>query len=145
MASFTAGSCLPNPVCQDKNLTFAPADYNNPHKFWPILLYNGNPSNAPFTLDYGYLGKGPEGVLLELTTGSQAKISTTDYMLYGKVQLEARHDVMAGLVFAFITMSDTKDEIDWEFTSELHTCVCPVVSSITDPRHAYHIASLGSA
>ncbi|MCO5549574.1 hypothetical protein L7F22_003046 [Adiantum nelumboides] len=117
MMSFSPSSCLPNPICQDKNITFSPNDYNNPHQFWPILLYNGNSSNAPFTLDYGFLGKGPEGVLLELTEGSQTKVSTTDYMLYGNIQLSARHDPLAGLVFAFITMSDTKDEIDWEFTT----------------------------
>ncbi|PWN34811.1 concanavalin A-like lectin/glucanase [Meira miltonrushii] len=117
MMSFAPSSCLPNPICQDKNITFAPSDYNNSHQFWPILLYNGNSSNAPFTLDYGYLGKGPEGVLLELTEQSQTKISTTDYMLYGNIQLSARHNALAGLVFAFITMSDIKDEIDWEFTT----------------------------
>lgn len=88
--------------------------------FWPVLLYDGDASKAPFTLDYGYLGKGPEGVLLELTAATQTKISTTDYMLYGNVEVTARHDALAGLVFAFITMSDTKDEIDWEFTSKLY-------------------------
>lgn len=117
MMSFSPSSCLPNPICTDKNITFSPSDYNNPHQFWPILLYNGNATNAPFTLDYGFLGKGPEGVLLELTEQSQTKISTTDFMLYGNVQLSARHNALAGLVFAFITMSDIKDEIDWEFTT----------------------------
>lgn len=80
-------------------------------------MYNGNASQAPFTLDYGYLGAGPEGVLLELTAPSQTKLSSTDYVLYGNMQLTARHNARQGLVFTFITMSDTKDEIDNEQTT----------------------------
>ena len=118
LASFSAASCSPNPICTDKNITFAPSDYNNADVFRPILLYNGDASKAPFTLDYGFLGKGPEGVLLQLTAPTQTKISTTDFMLYGSVSLTARYEALQGVVFAFITMSDTKDEIDWEFTSE---------------------------
>ena len=37
-------------------------------------------------------------------------------MLYGEVELEMRHDRGAGIVAAFITMSDDRDEIDWEFS-----------------------------
>lgn len=80
------------------------------------LHYTGDASVAPFTLDSGLLAAGPEGVVLALTTPSQAKISTTHYMLYGEVELEMRHDRGAGIVAAFITMSDDRDEIDWEFS-----------------------------
>lgn len=107
-----------------------PSNYNDPHTFWPILLYDGNATKAPFTLDYGSLGKGPEGVLLQLTAATQTRISSTDYMLYGSIELSARHDALAGLVFAFITMSDVKDEIDWEFTSEAASRACKVMSTL---------------
>lgn len=117
MASFSGSSCLPNPICTDKNITFKPSDYKNADVFRPILLYDGNSSAAPFTLDYGFLGAGPEGVLLELTAPTQTKISSTEYVLFGNIELTARHTAIDGLVFAFITMSDIKDEIDNEQTA----------------------------
>jgi hypothetical protein len=117
MASHSGSSCLPNPVCTNKNITFSPSDYKNADIFRPILLYNGNSSAAPFTLDYGYLGAGPEGVLLELTAPTQTKLASTEFMLYGNMELTARHTPLQGLVFTFITMSNIKDEIDNEQTT----------------------------
>ncbi|SPO24993.1 related to cell wall protein UTR2 [Ustilago trichophora] len=116
MSSFKPTSCLPNPVCRSRQMTIKPTDYNNNNVFMPILEYNGNAS-SPFTLDSGSLGPGPEGVLLQLKAAQQAKISTTDYLMYGYVEATLRHDARQGLVAAFITMSSIKDEIDWEFTT----------------------------
>lgn len=89
--------------------------------FRPILLYDGNSSVAPFTLDYGYLGAGPEGVLLELTAATQTKLASTEFMLFGNIELTARHTPLQGLVFTFITMSNIKDEIDNEQTTAVGT------------------------
>ncbi|EST10166.1 Glycoside hydrolase, family 16 [Kalmanozyma brasiliensis GHG001] len=114
MSSFKPSSCLPNPVCRSRQLTIAPSDYNSTSMFTPILTYNGNAS-TPFTLDAGTLGPGPEGVLLQLRAAQQAKISTTDYLMYGYVEATLRHNARQGLIAAFITMSDIKDEIDIEF------------------------------
>ncbi|KAL9935818.1 hypothetical protein V8E36_005395 [Tilletia maclaganii] len=118
--SFQPTSCQPNPICRNLNITFKPSDYNNPDVFMPILAYDGTGSGnggPPFTLDAGNLGKGPEGVLLQMTIGSQAKISSTDYFLYGNVEVTMRHNARQGLVAAFILMSDVSDEVDWEFTT----------------------------
>ncbi|KAN0059706.1 putative glycosidase CRH2 [Thecaphora frezii] len=117
MLSYNPASCLPNPVCQSQNITFKSSEFNNTDLFTPILDYNGDPSLSPFTLDSGSLGSGPEGVLLEMTIDRQAKISTTRYMLYGSVSATLRHEARQGLVATMITMSDIKDEIDWEFTT----------------------------
>lgn len=117
MASNKPTSCLPNPICQDTNITFSPNNYNDPKTFRPILQYNGDASLAPFTLDSGSLGKGSEGVVAQLTIDRQVKISTTRYVLYGEVEARLRSNVSNGLVVAFIFMSDTRDEIDWEFTT----------------------------
>ncbi|KAK0544198.1 putative glycosidase CRH2 [Tilletia horrida] len=120
MLSYQASSCQPNPICRDLNITFKPTDYNNQNIFAPILAYGGQGSanGGPiFTLDAGNLGQGPEGILLQMTIGTQAKISTTDYFLYGSVQATLRHNARQGLVAAFILMSDIKDEVDWEFTT----------------------------
>ncbi|KAE8224584.1 hypothetical protein CF319_g2540 [Tilletia indica] len=118
--SFQASSCQPNPICKNLNITFKPSDYKNQDVFMPILAYDGTGSGnggPPFTLDAGNLGQGSEGVLLQMTIDSQAKISTTDYFLYGSVQATMRHNARQGLVAAFILMSDVKDEVDWEFTT----------------------------
>ncbi|PWN51694.1 concanavalin A-like lectin/glucanase [Violaceomyces palustris] len=117
MHSYKATSCLPMPICTSKNITLSPDDYNNSKMFKPILDYSGDPSMAPFTLDSGTLGRGPEGVLLQLKAPIQSKISTTQYILYGTIEATIRHEAIQGLVAAFITMSDIKDEIDWEFTT----------------------------
>lgn len=117
MASFKPSSCLPNPVCRSRNMTIKPSDYNNKDTFMPILEYNGNAS-SPFTLDSGTLGAGPEGVLLQLKAAQQAKISSTDYFMYGYVEATLRHDARQGVVAAFILMSDVKDEVDWEFVAD---------------------------
>ncbi|EPQ29634.1 uncharacterized protein PFL1_02853 [Pseudozyma flocculosa PF-1] len=115
--SYSPSSCLPNPVCQSQSMAIKSSDYNNTDLFTPILDYNGDPTLSPFTLDSGSLGAGPEGVLLEMTIERQAKISTTRYFLYGTVTATLRHQARQGLVATMITMSDIKDEIDWEFTT----------------------------
>ncbi|SJX60964.1 related to cell wall protein UTR2 [Sporisorium reilianum f. sp. reilianum] len=116
MSSFKPSSCLPNPVCRSRQMTIKPSDYNDNSVFMPILEYNGNAS-SPFTLDSGSLGAGPEGVLLQLSAAQHAKISTTDYLMYGYVEATLRHNARQGLVAAFIFMSNIKDEVDWEFTT----------------------------
>ena len=55
---------------------------------------------------------------MELTAQSQTKVSSTTYMLYGDAEATIRHDPRAGLVAAFIFMSDIADEIDWEFVGD---------------------------
>ncbi|CAO1623890.1 unnamed protein product [Parajaminaea phylloscopi] len=115
--SHAPDSCLPEPVCAPQNITFHPESYNNASVFRPILQYNGNPNLAPFTLDSGSLGKGPQGVLAQMTAQRQVKLSTTRHMLYGDVEVKLRHNATVGVVMAFITMSSIKDEIDWEFTT----------------------------
>lgn len=97
-------------------MTIKPSDFNNTNVFMPILEYNGS-ATSPFTLDAGWLGPGPEGVLLELKAPQQVKVSTTDYILYGSVEATLRHNARQGLVAAFIMMSSVKDEVDWEFTT----------------------------
>ncbi|KDN51421.1 glycoside hydrolase family 16 protein [Tilletiaria anomala UBC 951] len=116
LSSHSPTSCNPAPVCQTQNITLRPADFNNSNIFMPILSYNGTAS-TPFTLEYGSLGAGSEGVILQLTNRTQGMLSTTQYMLYGDVEATIRHNAQAGIVAAFIFMSDVKDEIDWEFTT----------------------------
>ena len=55
-----------------------------------------------------------ELALLLTQTNGGTRISTTRYMQYGSVTARMKTSKWAGVVTAFITMSDVKDEIDWE-------------------------------
>ncbi|KAJ3410759.1 hypothetical protein HDV05_003261 [Chytridiales sp. JEL 0842] len=53
-----------------------------------------------------------------LPAGLGARLSTTSYMLYGRVKARFTSGGAPGVVTAFITYSDEKDEIDFEITGE---------------------------
>ncbi|KAJ3033876.1 hypothetical protein HDV00_005680 [Rhizophlyctis rosea] len=90
--------------------------------------YNGDVNQADFTLQntnknnvqFGKNG----GVRLILTAptansggaGVSSKLSTTSYMMYGTFSANIKTSPSGGVVTAFISMSDEKDEIDWEIT-----------------------------
>lgn len=44
------------------------------------------------------------------------KLSSTRYVHYGTITAKLKTAKWPGIVTAFITMSDVKDEIDWEWT-----------------------------
>ncbi|KAJ3117665.1 hypothetical protein HDU96_005950 [Phlyctochytrium bullatum] len=59
----------------------------------------------------------------ELVNGSYpsalgSRLSSTTYMLYGTIKARFRTAWPGGIVTAFITYSDVKDEIDWEITGK---------------------------
>lgn len=118
LSSHSPTSCQPNPICTSQNITFPPTSYNNVSYFRPILQYTGDASKAPLTLDSGSLGKGPEGVLMQMTSQRQVKVSSTRYLFYGDVEARLRHNATQGLVAAFILMSDVKDEVSSASTSK---------------------------
>ncbi|WFD31982.1 hypothetical protein MSPP1_003024 [Malassezia sp. CBS 17886] len=113
--SFSAASCQPNPVCQSMNVSVPPAAYNNSGVFCPVLTYSGDPKQAAFTFNSGFLGKGTDGVLFEMDKAHPSEVATTRYMLYGAVRARLRHRAEAGLVTTFGTMSDVGDNILWQF------------------------------
>jgi len=85
--------------------------------------YNNNASAWDMVLDEGkIMGDGQGSLILTLTngTGTDAprgtKLSTTNYMLYGEFYATMKVSKWPGVVTAFISMSDVKDEIDWEWT-----------------------------
>lgn len=59
---------------------------------------------------------GAELLLIKQSQGvaTGTRISTTRFIQYGKISAKFRASHMPGSVTAFITMSDIKDEIDWE-------------------------------
>ncbi|KAI9202133.1 concanavalin A-like lectin/glucanase domain-containing protein [Polychytrium aggregatum] len=50
--------------------------------------------------------------------GASSRLSTTRYMLYGKVSARIKAPPQSGFVTSFITMSDIGDEIDWELVQQ---------------------------
>lgn len=84
-----------------------------------LSTYRGDATQAPLTLDSGSVRTSSEGLLLELSKANEAEgtvLSTTRYLLYGEITAVMKHQNHNGIVAAFITMSPTYDEIDWEFT-----------------------------
>jgi beta-glucanase (GH16 family) len=56
--------------------------------------------------------------LQKSTTGGSAtgaRLSTVRWLLYGRITLRMTGIALPGVVTTFITMSERKDEIDWEF------------------------------
>ena len=69
------------------------------------------------------LATSSEGLVLQLTApasglqqdpGTGTRISSTSYMLYGRFSARVKAGAPGGMVTSFISMSDSKDEIDWE-------------------------------
>ncbi|KAI0346405.1 concanavalin A-like lectin/glucanase [Trametopsis cervina] len=115
--SHSLDSCAPNPVCE------------NSHTFPDLSRiamnstnYNGNASSFDWVLDKGNIlntnaSGGELGLLLTETNGG-TRLSSTRYVHYGKITTRLKTGRWGGVVTAFITMSDIKDEIDWEFPGD---------------------------
>jgi beta-glucanase (GH16 family) len=60
---------------------------------------------------------GPEGSMVMTLDQKNlgTRLSSTRYVHYGEISAQIKTGKWAGVVTAFITMSDMKDEIDWEF------------------------------
>lgn len=116
MFSYSTLSCVSNPICKDLDVPVPPSVYNHTKTFRPILTYNGDPSLAPFTFESGYLGAGPEGVLLEMTKGARSSISTTTYMVYGEATVKVRREPQDGIVSTFSLVSNVGDAALWQFS-----------------------------
>lgn len=108
--SHSLDSCAPEPVCQSKTTTF-----NSMDRITSKTDYLGDSSKTDWVMD-GQAVIYNDNVLLtmaENTVGTLLASST--YMWYGNVQATFKTSRGAGVVTAFILLSDVKDEIDYEF------------------------------
>ncbi|KAL3474219.1 concanavalin A-like lectin/glucanase domain-containing protein [Aspergillus californicus] len=110
LMSHSLDSCAPMPVCQSKTYTWDNLDnaaLNND--------YLGNASEA----DWVYSGspKLEDGnLLLTMPKESVGSLfANNHYIWYGKIGARIKSSRGAGVVTAFILLSDTKDEIDYEW------------------------------
>ncbi|ORX35156.1 putative cell wall organization and biogenesis-related protein [Kockovaella imperatae] len=114
MHSFSPTSCRPNPICQSMTTTFA----NDVSRIQQVASeWNGNASAYDWYVNSGQIIPSSDGIKLVLNeTNGGTKISSTRYVHYGKIDFVLETSKWPGVVTAAITMSDVKDEIDWEFT-----------------------------
>jgi len=108
-------SCAPAPLCESKSYTFTSLD-----SIIDVADYNGNASAAGWTLDKGNISLTTAGELAMLLTEDNGgtRLSSTSYVHYGTITATLKTGQWPGVVTAFITMSDDKDEIDWEWPGD---------------------------
>ncbi|KAL4925594.1 putative cell wall glucanase (Utr2) [Aspergillus undulatus] len=110
LMSYSLDSCAPMPVCQSKTYKWENLDNAATN-----AKYLGNASAA----DWVYSGepKLEDGNLVltmpKESTGSL--FANNHYVWYGKIGAKVKSSRGAGVVTAFILLSDTKDEIDYEW------------------------------
>jgi len=113
--SNTPTSCEPSPLCQSATHTFP----DNSRILTNASHYDGNATAHDWVVDKGnILNTNQNGGELALTLTQDnggTRISSTRYLHYGTVTARLKTGRWPGVVTAFITMSDAKDEIDWEF------------------------------
>jgi len=81
-----------------------------------ISSYLGDSSKANWVSSGKPVVYNNDALLLTMAPGTVGTLlSSTHYVWYGKVSVDITTSKGAGVVTAFILMSDTKDEIDYEF------------------------------
>lgn len=110
--SFSLDSCVPEPVCVSKTMKMDPAD-----GIVDMKDYLGDPTKADWVSQGQALKNGDDGELLLTMAPNTAGtvLASTVYMWYGNVKAKVKTGRGAGVVTAFILLSDVKDEIDFEW------------------------------
>ena len=113
MYSNSLDSCVPAPVCNSQDYQL-----NSLNGITSNTRYLGDPSSS----NWVYSGTPKvfnNEVLLTLSQDGQSAsgtlLASTSYVWYGKVTANLTSSRGAGVVSAFILLSDVKDEIDFEF------------------------------
>ncbi|KAL1858127.1 hypothetical protein VTK73DRAFT_7931 [Phialemonium thermophilum] len=108
--SFSLDSCVPAPVCESKVFPMDSLD-----GIVDVSKYLGDPKTADWVAQgepLVYDGT----VLLTMPPKSVGTVlASSTYMWYGNVKAKLKTSRGAGVVTAFILLSDVKDEIDYEF------------------------------
>jgi len=104
-------------MCQSSNYTFPDLS----RVLTNSTYWNGNVSQYDWTVDKGNVmtTNSSELALLLTQTNGGTRVSSTRYVHYGTITITMKSGRWAGVVAAAITMSDIKDEIDWEFPGNI--------------------------
>lgn len=109
--SFNLNSCIPQPVCQSKDFKLTTTD-----DIVDIGSYLGDRSKGNWVASGKPVAYNGAGVLLTMAPDTVGTLmSSINYIWYGKVSITLTTSRGQGVVTAAILMSDSKDEIDYEF------------------------------
>jgi len=109
-SSFSLNSCTPEPVCQSKTYSF-----DDLSRIKPNTEYLGDATTADW-VSSGEPVSFQNNVLLTMAPDTVGTLlASTAYVWFGNVQATFKTSRGAGVVTAFILLSDVKDEIDYEF------------------------------
>jgi beta-glucanase (GH16 family) len=110
MYSNQLDSCVPAPICKSQEYSFTSLDGITPN-----TEYLGD-SNTTQWVSSGQPVAFDNSVLLTMAPNTVGTLlASTSYVWYGKVGATLKTSRTAGVVTAFILLSDVKDEIDFEF------------------------------
>ncbi|KAM0720234.1 hypothetical protein Q7P37_004370 [Cladosporium fusiforme] len=117
--SFDLKSCLPAPVCKSQDFSM---DSLDSPKVRSQSRYLGNGSETNWVTS-GQPREYSDSVLLTMAPSTVGTLlMSAHYVWYGNIKATMKTSGGAGVVTAFILMSDMKDEIDFEFVgSKLNT------------------------
>ncbi|KAI0399166.1 glycoside hydrolase family 16 protein [Xylaria palmicola] len=108
--SFSLDACVPAPVCEDRTMSM-----KDTSRIVDVSKYLGDPSKADW-VSQGIPLTYNDNVLLTMPPSSVGTVlASTVYMWYGNVKARMKTSKDAGVVTAFILLSDVKDEIDYEW------------------------------
>lgn len=137
LSSFGLDSCVPAPVCKSGTYTF-----EDMSRIAQKSAYLGDSSKTDWVADGKPLQYGGDKVLLTMAPDSVGTLlASSTYMWYGNVKAKFKTSRGAGVVTAFILLSDVKDEIDYEFVGvDLQTAQTNYYhQGITNCKHGGHV------
>ncbi|KIW09272.1 uncharacterized protein PV09_00193 [Verruconis gallopava] len=109
--SFDLNSCVPNPQCQSEDYKL-----NSLDDVADISQYLGDATKANWVSSGKPVVYNKNSILLTMAPDTVGTLlASTHYVWYGKISATLTTSQGAGVVTAFILMSDAKDEIDFEF------------------------------
>ncbi|KAK3078413.1 hypothetical protein LTS18_007572, partial [Coniosporium uncinatum] len=109
--SHSLTSCAPAPVCKSADYKLTSLDGTA-----PINRYLGDASDTNWVYSGTPVVYQDNSILLTMAQDTVGTLmASTHYVWYGKISATLQTSQGAGVVTAFIMMSDVKDEIDFEF------------------------------
>ncbi|KAI1840883.1 hypothetical protein JX265_006987 [Neoarthrinium moseri] len=115
--SFSLDACVPEPVCASKTMKM-----DNTDNIVDVSKYLGDATKADWVAQGTPLPFEGNTILTMPPNTAGTVLASTVYLWYGNVKAKIRTGRGAGVVTAFILLSDVKDEIDYEWVgTELDT------------------------
>ncbi|KAJ2971538.1 hypothetical protein NUW58_g9389 [Xylaria curta] len=108
--SFSLDACVPAPVCQDRTMPMTDTS-----RIVDVSKYLGDSSKADWVAQGIPLAYNDNVILTMPPNSVGTVLASTVYMWYGNVKARMKTSKDAGVVTAFILLSDVKDEIDYEW------------------------------